>query len=210
LFSSSGLETFSKKREKKIQKRKKKKADARALQQSLLIPTLATRGSTAVHQPEIVTFVSHKKKNKAEKQEPSEDKSLETEEISMKQARFEVFKFGLNALSKKDRTEAKVALAIRLGAKPPKNVCLPYAELKAQRRQERAEQRQAEEENAGKLINRRPPPAAKKSAKGKKTAAKGGAAKAGGGSGGLQMGSFDGGMLRLSGKELAKLKGKKS
>jgi len=176
-----------------------------------MIPTLATRGSTAVHQPEIVTFVSHKKKNKAEKQEPSEDTSLEAEEISMKQARFEVFKFGLNALSKKDRTEAKVALAIRLGAKPPKNVCLPYAELKAQRRQERLEQRQAEEENAGKLINRRPPPAAKKSANGKKkTAAKGGAAKAGGGSGGLQMGSFDGGMLRLSGKELARLKGKKT
>jgi hypothetical protein len=70
LKEALGLETFSKKREKKIQKRKKKKAEARALQQSLMIPTLATRGSTGVHQPEIVTFVSHKKKKKAEKQEP--------------------------------------------------------------------------------------------------------------------------------------------
>jgi hypothetical protein len=187
--------------------------------QQCLVPTLATRGllSPRPLQPEVVTFVGHKKKKKVSGQIEEAAKDEETspghlEAVSMKQARFEVFKFGLNALSKKDRTEAKVALAIRLGAKPPKNPCLPYAELKAQRLRERMEQKQAEEENEGKLINRRPATIVKKassSSKSKKKAKGGGGAKAAGG-GGLRMGSFDGGMLRLSGKELAKLKGKKS
>lgn len=89
-----------------------------------------------------MTFVSHKNKKKSAKQtdgkggdlmdivEPADGSSGGA--ISLKEARFEVFKFGLQALSKKDRMEAKAALAIKLGAIPSKKQpFLPYAELKA-------------------------------------------------------------------------------
>ena len=45
--------------------------------------------------------------------------------------RFEVFKFSLSGMDKADQMEARVAQAIKLGAKPGKKPCLPYSELKA-------------------------------------------------------------------------------
>lgn len=42
-------------------------------------------------------------------------------EITMKEARFQVFKFGVGGMDKKSKEEANTALAVRLGAKPEKN-----------------------------------------------------------------------------------------
>jgi len=53
--------------------------------------------------------------------------------------RFEVFKFSLSGMDKVDQMEARIAQAIRLGAKPPKKPCLPYDELKTKLKSEREE-----------------------------------------------------------------------
>ena len=227
LLCVSDLDNFSLKREKKIQKRKQKKAALKATALKYgLVQTLATITKPAYSSsPDIVTFVSHKNKKKSltslkvevvDQPVTEAEEANQPEAVSLKEARFEVFKFGLQALSKQDRMEAKAALAIKLGAIPPKKKpCLPYAQLKEQRKQERLEQERAAEENESKLISKRRP-TNKVSGKGqKKKAKKGGdssSAKSGGGGGGggMPMGSFDGGMLKLSGKDLAKLRGKKS
>ena len=211
LLCVSDLDNFSLKREKKIQKRKQKKAALRATALNHgLVQTLATITKPAYSSsPDIVTFVSHKNKKKSlasSKVEVVDQPVTEAEEANQPEA----------VSLKQDRMEAKAALAIKLGAIPPKKKpCLPYAQLKEQRKQERLEQERAAEENESKLISKRRP-TNKVSGKGqKKKAKKGGdssSAKSGGGGGGggMPMGSFDGGMLKLSGKDLAKLRGKKS
>ena len=42
-------------------------------------------------------------------------------------------------MDKADQMEARIAQAIRLGAKPPKKPCLPYSELKSKLKSEREE-----------------------------------------------------------------------
>ena len=51
------------------------------------------------------------------------------QEIEMKRARFEVIKFGMTGLKKKKAQEAKIALAVSLGAKPPRNKKKNYKEI---------------------------------------------------------------------------------
>ena len=53
--------------------------------------------------------------------------------------RFEVFKFSLSGMDKADQMEARIAQAIKLGAKPPKKLCLPYDQLKTKLKSEREE-----------------------------------------------------------------------
>lgn len=38
----------------------------------------------------------------------------------MKLVRYDVFKFGMSGFDKKEKEDARVALAVKLGAKPPK------------------------------------------------------------------------------------------
>ena len=70
--------------------------------------------------------------NKSNKNIQPEDQNNvdDQDEISMKQARFDVFKFGIRGLDKDGQHEARVALALKLGAKPEKKICKPYAEYK--------------------------------------------------------------------------------
>lgn len=51
------------------------------------------------------------------------------QELEMKRARFEVMKFGMSGLKKTKAKEAKIALAISLGARPPKNRRKNYKEI---------------------------------------------------------------------------------
>ena len=95
-------------------------------------------------------------------------------------------------------------LPLRLGAKPPKEKCIPYAELKEKRSKEKKEKLiQLEERKnamAGVQKKAKGPAEKSKGVKGKskkKTKSD------------MKVGSFDGGMLKLSSKELSRLKGKK-
>jgi len=58
------------------------------------------------------------------------NKKIETKEMDMKKVRFEVFKFGMSGFKPEKKEEVKVALAIKLGAKPPKNEGYNYKEYK--------------------------------------------------------------------------------
>ncbi|PSN46373.1 hypothetical protein C0J52_05727 [Blattella germanica] len=92
--------------------------------------------------------VHHKKTKKADKRtledEDTIDPKTEKNEIDMKKARYDVFKFGMSGLRPDKKEEAKVSLAVQLGAKPRRNKRYnykEYKELKDQQRQEQLEQK---------------------------------------------------------------------
>ena len=97
-----------------------------------------------------------------------------------------------------------LTLPLRLGAKPAREKCLPYAELKEKRSKEKEEKLNQLEERKNAMAG------VQKKAKGPAEKSKGvkGKSKKRTKSD-MKVGSFDGGMLKLSSKELSRLKGKK-
>eukprot|EP00088_Acartia_fossae_P013534 TRINITY_DN1713_c0_g1_i1.p1 TRINITY_DN1713_c0_g1~~TRINITY_DN1713_c0_g1_i1.p1 ORF type:complete len:216 (+),score=56.49 TRINITY_DN1713_c0_g1_i1:40-687(+) len=201
-----GLNEFEKKKASKARKRKNKKLRQKASNQ--VVQTLASAYKEQTNCPEIVKFQSHKssKKKVSAKEEAEEfDASDGQDLVSVDQVRHEIFKFGLSGLSKSEQKDAKIALAIKLGAKPPKNQCIPLQELKDKRRKEKAEKEEREAENESKLLKRQKTSTKGQSDKilkkaGKKTKRKGGD--------GVQtkIGSFDGGMLKISKDDFKRIK----
>ena len=135
----------------------------------------------------------------------------------MKQARFDVFKFGVKGLDKEGQHEARVAQALKLGAKPEKKKCLPYADYKAQQQVQRdARQMQKEMEMLTGMRKASSRPASTK--KNKKASAAAESSTSGSSkkkkkprteATDLKLGKFDGATLRLSSKDLSKMKGRK-
>ena len=163
-----------------------------------IITTLASVSRPTKVTPQTIVYSKHISKRKEAIPDVSSDE--EVGEITLEQARQDVFKFGLNALSRKERTDAKVALAIKLGAIPPKRKCIPLKELKEKRMKEKLAEEQMKQENDLKLI-RRPQSNSNKGPKnGKKKPNKQ--------NGQLKVGTFDGGMLKISSSQLKKLKAK--
>jgi hypothetical protein len=68
------------------------------------------------------------------------DNKAEKKEIDMKKVRYEVFKFGMSGFKAEKKEEVKVALAIKLGAKPPKNNYYNYKEYKHKKEMQLKEQ----------------------------------------------------------------------
>ena len=62
------------------------------------------------------------------------------QELEMKKARFEVMKFGMSGFKKNKAREAKIALAISLGAKPPKNKRRNYKKILAEKKLQKAKE----------------------------------------------------------------------
>lgn len=196
-----------------------------------MIQTLASQLKSSVSAPEIVAYEDpRRKRQRAKAESAGVDQSLpesqstgmlpkeSTAELSMKQARFEVFRFGLKGLDKAGRESAEVSELIRLGAKPPKRPCLSYSELKVQRQAEKQEALQAkamEKISGVRTGGRRPGGQAKgqkrKTIGTKATKSKNKGSKTGSGfreSIQAKVGKFDGGMLKLSAKDISKIKGK--
>ncbi|XP_055609850.1 uncharacterized protein C1orf131 homolog [Uranotaenia lowii] len=63
----------------------------------------------------------------------------EPETFDISRARKEVINFGISGLDKETKHEAQVALAIKLGAKPPKNKYRNYKEILLERKREKEE-----------------------------------------------------------------------
>ncbi|GLV31091.1 hypothetical protein CBL_12164 [Carabus blaptoides fortunei] len=63
-------------------------------------------------------------------------------EVDMKRARHEVLKFGMSGFDPEKKEEAKVKLAITLGAKPPKNKYKNYKQLQADKIRSREVEKQ--------------------------------------------------------------------
>ena len=177
-----------------------------------IIQTNATKTLGLTSAPEVVTFVDHKKRNKSKQagdtgiSNADERGSVANrKEITMKEARFQVFKFGVSGMDKKSKEEANTALAVRLGAKPERNKFLDYKDLKEERKLEKEEKEMMEEERKRSLQGVR------KSSNTNGLAIKKGSnlkVKKKGSKSDFKVGSFDGGMLKLSQKDLNSLKRK--
>ena len=211
------LDTYQAKLEKKRKKRKAAKARKMGLtsfsQKDGIIQTNATKTLGLSNAPEVVTFVDHKKRNKVKQTDAisidntdERVRSVPTgKEITMKEARFQVFKFGVSGMDRKSKEEANTALALRLGAKPEKNKCLDYKDLKEERKLEKEEKEMMEEERKRSLQGVRKSSnknglAVKKSSNNK--------VKKKGSKSDFKVGSFDGGMLKLSQKDMSSIKRK--
>ena len=198
-----------------------------------VVETLASKMGKADNIiPEVVCFKDPRKKS-AEKSkagvqntsilDKGDSNDVNKTEISMKEARFDVFKFGARGLDKKGQHEARVMLALTLGAKPEKNKCMPYEKYKEQKRIEKEnEKKDAEMKKIAGILkpskrshkSLKPQKGANKQSQFKNSISGGknkGPRKSGGSKdkGGIQpkIGKFDGGMLRLSKKDIEKLKG---
>lgn len=68
-------------------------------------------------------------------------------ERDMKRMRFEIFKLGVTGFEKEQKKQSRIALAIKLGAKPPKNKHVSYKDLLATKKQEKIKEIEKREMN---------------------------------------------------------------
>lgn len=59
-------------------------------------------------------------------------------EFDLKRAKHEILNFGISGFDSKDKHAAKLALAIKLGAKPPKNAYTNYKDLLVEKKKQQA------------------------------------------------------------------------
>ncbi|XP_045192944.2 uncharacterized protein C1orf131 homolog [Mercenaria mercenaria] len=98
------------------------------------------------NQPEVVVFTSHKSKKSKKAEEKKERMgSSHGPEFDMRQARFDVQKFGIKGFQGNQKEEAMTALLIKLGAKPPKNKYVNYKEYQDNKKQQKLEEKQKKE-----------------------------------------------------------------
>ncbi|CAF0974256.1 unnamed protein product [Rotaria sordida] len=144
---------------------------------------------------------SKKKKilNKSNTSSPVSQQN-ENVEFDLEKARFDVHKFGIKGFEKSKYEDARVALAVNLGARPPKRKFINYRELIEQNRAKKAKEKE-EEENArllGDIFHKSPNNKQKSKQK-----------RIGEGDVGLMrfssVGKFQGGVLKLTDKDISKL-----
>ncbi|CAF4145053.1 unnamed protein product [Rotaria sordida] len=147
---------------------------------------------------------SKKKKilNKSNTSSPVSQQN-ENVEFDLEKARFDVHKFGIKGFEKSKYEDARVALAVGLGAKPPKRKFINYRELIEQNRAKKAKEKE-EEENArllGDIFHKSPNNKQKSKQK-----------RIGEGDVGSMrfssVGKFQGGVLKLTDKDISKVKNK--
>jgi hypothetical protein len=226
LKSTLELDEFKDKAEQKREKRRRqkqkqnlKRLESKSLTSSAAsaekIQTLATKlnPKAAKVAPEVIVYKDPRKKNasKDSKNPQTAADDDNTDELTMKQARFDVFKFGLRGLDKEGQHDARVALALRLGAKPEKKKCIHYADYKdklSAEKEERIRQKEAEKTTGMKRVVARPMSIKKLNKKDKKSADGQTKKKKSKQTESipLKMGKFDGGTLKLSKKDMAKMK----
>ena len=224
LKSKLGLAEFKDKAAAKREKRKRQKANRKLkrLESSEngvnIIKTKGTQSNPKAAKivPEVVTYLDPRKRTKQSKDNVKQNlknSEEETQEVTMKQARFDVFKFGVKGFDKEGQHEARVALALKLGAKPEKKKCLPYVELKEKRKIEKEEK--LRELELAKMTGMRKVSTRPSSTKNKKSSKENDAKKPtkkkkrGTEATPLKLGKFDGGTLKLSQKDLMKMKKKR-
>ncbi|CAG9783260.1 unnamed protein product [Diatraea saccharalis] len=67
--------------------------------------------------------------------------SIPNKKLDLKKVRHEVMKFGISGFDATKKEEAKIALAVSLGAKPPKREYINYKELMQKRKQEKQKEK---------------------------------------------------------------------
>jgi len=113
-----------------------------------LLSTLPQSEATAPRSPEeidatAIDAVEPESKPKKKKKAGGKDDSTTDNAVSLKRAYFDVKKFAISGMEGTEKEEAKVRLAVSLGAKPKKKKNVNYKELK----KERSEAKKAAEED---------------------------------------------------------------
>ncbi|XP_055302009.1 uncharacterized protein C1orf131 [Sitodiplosis mosellana] len=111
-----------------------------------IVPTKAMllKKNLVVNEFKAVVFETHKSKKSDKTNRFSQKKRSAGEErdepggLDMKRVRHEVFNFGISGYNFQDQQKAKVALAVKLGAKPPKNAYKNYKELQVENKEAKA------------------------------------------------------------------------
>jgi len=190
-------------RKRRAKERKKAKSAGQLPDTGGRVQTNATRLAKEIKPVEVVEYSDRRKRKNLTSNETDVAESSRVP-LTMKQARFDVFKFGVSGFQKEEREDAEVAALVQLGAKPPKKEAVPYAELKEERKKQKKEEkeRQAMQRLSGvrNLLVKK---------KGKDQDGKNANKKKGKQNLQSKVGNFDGGMLKLSAKDLATIKGKK-
>lgn len=87
------------------------------------------------------------RKSVEEELEPSpvESKPETLDEKQLKRVRYDVFKLGMSGFHKEKKEDARVALAIKLGAKPPRNKTMNYKKLQVIKKDEKKKEAEEKE-----------------------------------------------------------------
>ncbi|XP_026484469.1 uncharacterized protein C1orf131 homolog [Vanessa tameamea] len=108
---------------------------------SLVLTKAALALKNAESNLQVVKFEAHKPKKKkiVESENDQEDKATgpAKQNLELKKIRHEIVKFGMSGFDPTKKEEAKIALAVSLGAKPPKREYINYKELMNKRKQEK-------------------------------------------------------------------------
>lgn len=103
-----------------------------------IIPTKAMllQKEKAANEFKTVVFESYKSKKGKNAEKRIAGKAAKNDDdddgLDMKRVRHEVFNFGISGYNFQDQQKAKIALAVKLGAKPPKNQYKNYKELQTE------------------------------------------------------------------------------
>lgn len=111
-----------------------------------IIPTKAMllKKKAAASEFKAVVFETHKPKKSAgtrkigAKRSGTVKDNDDSDALDMKRVRHEVFNFGISGYNFQDQQKAKIALAVKLGAKPPKNAYKNYKDLQAENKEAKA------------------------------------------------------------------------
>lgn len=113
------------------------------------IPTKSSQKRKTPTDFKVITYESHKPKQKkpkiADKEIETTDDRTQTNEFDMKKSRYEVLKFGMSGFDPEKKEEAKIQLAIKLGAKPPKNKYKNYKQLQTEKKQQQIDEKRRQE-----------------------------------------------------------------
>ncbi|CAF0834578.1 unnamed protein product [Adineta ricciae] len=155
-------------------------------------------------QVETIVFRDPAKRKKLMNKPTAPISTPDNVEFDLEKARFDVHKFGIKGFEKSKYEDARVALAVSLGAKPPKQKFINYRELIEQNRAKKQKEKE-DEENArllGDLFHKNPNSSKKPFQRAKQK-------RIGEGDVGSMrfssVGKFQGGVLKLSEKEISKI-----
>ncbi|KAF9408886.1 hypothetical protein HW555_011572 [Spodoptera exigua] len=121
---------------------------------------IMTKAALAMKNPEnnfkFVKFEAHKPKKKntvdSDNNETKPGSQQSSKDLDLKKIRHEVVKFGMSGFDPTKKEEARIALAVSLGAKPPKKEYINYKELMEKRKQEKIKDTEEKQQMRSKSI----------------------------------------------------------
>lgn len=135
---SEANQYFIKKKIAHTSQRKRKMSSGASLD---VVPTRASLLlNSAPKEIKPVVYESYKAKPRSGPRKPNTNAAAKSadNELDMKRVRQEVFNFGISGYGFEDQQRAKIALAVKLGAKPPKNAYTNYKDLIEEKKNSKA------------------------------------------------------------------------